>query len=130
MLILADDFGLGEVLLSVLWIFGFVIFFWLLITIFADLFRDHDTSGWAKAFWVIFVILFPFLGILIYLIVRGKGMAARAAAARKHDIEALRTELGTGGASPADELTKLADLKDRGVIDDAEYQRLKSKVTI
>ena len=128
-MILADDFGLGEVLLSVLWIFGFVIFFWLLITIFSDLFRDHETSGWAKAFWVIFVILFPFLGILIYLIVRGKGMAARAQAARKHDIEALRTELGTGGASAADELAKLADLKDRGAISDEEYQRLKSKVT-
>jgi hypothetical protein len=128
MLILADDFGLGEVLLSILWIFGFVIFFWLLISIFADMFRNHDMSGWLKAFWVIFVIIFPFLGILIYLIVYGKGMAQRAAQQRRHDIDALRTELGTAG-SPADELHKLADLKERGAISDDEYQRLKAKVT-
>jgi hypothetical protein len=128
MLILADDFGLGEVLLSILWIFGFVIFFWLLISIFADMFRNHEMSGWAKAFWVVFVILFPFLGILIYLIVHGKGMAQRAQQQRRHDIDALRAELG-GGASPADELAKLADLKERGAISDDEYQRLKTKVT-
>jgi ABC-type transport system involved in cytochrome bd biosynthesis fused ATPase/permease subunit len=127
-MILADDFGLGEVLLSVLYIFGFVIFFWLLITIFADMFRNHEMSGWVKAFWVIFVIVFPFLGILIYLIVHGKDMAKRAAQQRQHDMDALRTELGTAGG-PADELQKLADLKDRGAISDEEYQRLKAKVT-
>jgi uncharacterized membrane protein len=127
MLVLADDFGQGDLLVSVLYIFGFVVWFWLLIMIFSDLFRDHETSGWAKAFWVIFVIIFSFLGILVYLIVRGKGMAQRAAQQRKHDMDALRTELGTG--SPADELSKLADLKDRGAISDEEYQRLKSKVT-
>lgn len=127
MLVLADDFSLGDVLLSILWIFGFVIFFWLLITIFADMFRNHEMSGWLKAFWVVFVIIFPFLGILIYLIVYGKGMAHRAQKQRAHEIDALRTELGSG--SPADELSKLADLKDRGAISDEEYQRLKSKVT-
>ena len=128
MLILADDFGLGEVLLSILWIFGFIIFFWLLISIFADMFRNHEMSGWSKAFWVIFVIIFPFLGILVYLIVHGKGMAERAQRQRRHDLDALRSELGTS-ASPADELAKLADLKERGAISDDEYQRLKAKVT-
>lgn len=126
--VLADDFGQGDLLLSVLYIFGFVIWFWLLIMIFSDLFRDHEASGWVKAFWVIFVIIFSFLGILIYLIVRGKGMAQRAQQARSQEMDALRAELGTSG-SPADELAKLADLKDRGAISDDEYQRLKAKVT-
>ena len=71
------EFGTGQVLWSILWIFMFVVWFWLLISIFGDIFRDKELSGWGKAGWTIFVLLFSFIGILIYLIVRGRGMQER-----------------------------------------------------
>jgi len=128
---LGSDFGSGQVFWSMLWFFLFIIWIWILITVFADIFRSHDLSGWAKALWVIFVIVFPYLGVFVYLIARGNKMSEHAqeavqaqdAAARQYIKEAA----GTGG-SPADELARLADLKDKGVIDDAEFQRLKAKV--
>src|SRR6478752_7945874 len=128
---LASDFGTGQVFWSMLWFFLFIIWIWILITVFADIFRSHDLSGWSKALWVIFVIVFPYLGVFVYLIARGNKMSEHAqeavqaqdAAARQYIKEAA----GTGG-SPADELARLADLKDKGVIDDAEFQRLKAKV--
>jgi len=128
---LGSDFGSGQVFWSMLWFFLFIIWIWILITVFADIFRSHDLSGWAKALWVIFVIVFPYLGVFVYLIARGNKMSEHAqeavqaqdAAARQYIKEAA----GTGG-SPADELARLADLKAKGVIDDAEFQRLKAKV--
>ena len=72
------DFTLGDALLTVLEIFLFVIYFWILITIFSDLFRDHEMSGWGKAAWVLFIFFVPFLGMLVYLIARGQGMRERA----------------------------------------------------
>jgi type VI protein secretion system component VasK len=128
---LGSDFGSGQVFWSMLWFFLFIIWIWILITVFADIFRSHDLSGWSKALWVIFVIVFPYLGVFVYLIARGNKMSEHAqeavqaqdAAARQYIKEAA----GTGG-SPADELARLADLKDKGVIDDAEFQRLKAKV--
>ena len=75
---LASDFGTGQVFLSMLWFFLFFIWIWLLIVVFSDLFRSHDLSGWAKAFWVIGIIILPYLGVLIYLIVRGHKMAEHA----------------------------------------------------
>ena len=106
---------------------------WLLIVVFSDIFRSHDLGGFAKAIWVIGIIIFPYLGVFIYLIARGHKMqehameAAKAqdAAARAYIQDAVST--GGSGGSTADELTRLADLKDRGVIDDAEFQRLKAK---
>jgi hypothetical protein len=128
---LADDFGSGQVLWSLLWFFLFFIWIWLLITVFADIFRSRDLSGWAKALWTIFVIFLPYLGVFVYLIARGHKMHEHAMqAARAQDAAAreyIRDAAGTAG-SPADELARLADLKDRGVIDDAEFQRLKAKV--
>jgi len=111
-------------------IFLWVLWLWVLFYIFVDIFRSHDLSGWAKALWVIFVIVFPYLGVFVYLIARGNKMSEHAqeavqaqdAAARQYIKEAA----GTGG-SPADELARLADLKAKGVIDDAEFQRLKAK---
>ena len=122
------DVNFGELLLLVFEIFIFMMWFWILFVIITDLFRDHEVSGWWKAVWVLFLVFVPFITGLIYLIARGQGMAKRAAAARQQELDTLRAELGTSG-SPADELHKLADLKDRGAISDEEYQRLKSKVT-
>jgi Short C-terminal domain/Phospholipase_D-nuclease N-terminal len=129
--IVAADFGTGEVFLSMLWFFLFFIWIWLLITVFADIFRSRDMSGWAKALWVILVIVFPYLGVFVYLIARGHKMHEHAVeTARAQDAAArdyIRSAAGSA-ASPADELARLADLRDRGVIDDAEFQRAKAKV--
>jgi hypothetical protein len=129
---LAAEFGTGQVFWSMLWFFLFFIWIWILITVFADLFRSHDLSGWAKAAWAIFVILLPYLGVFVYLIARGHKMHEHAA----HDAQAaqaafdaqVRAAAGTGGTSAADQLAKLADLKANGSIDDAEFQRLKAQV--
>jgi hypothetical protein len=128
---LGAEWGSGQVLWSMLWFFLFFIWIWILITVFADIFRSHDLSGWAKALWVIFVIVVPYLGVFVYLIARGHKMSEHAMqAAKEQDAAAkqyIRDAAGTS-ASPADELARLADLKDKGVIDDAEFQRLKAKV--
>jgi len=128
--ILADDFGTGQVFWSILWFTLFFIWIWLLIVVFADIFRSHDLGGWAKAFWVIGIIIFPYLGVFIYLIARGHKMQEHAVQDAKAQDAAARAYIqdavGSGG-STADELARLADLKDKGVIDDAEFQRLKAK---
>jgi len=124
------EFTLGDALLTVLEIFVFVIYFWILITIFGDLFRDHQLSGWAKAGWVVVIFLVPFLGMLIYLIARGEGMRERAvkeqADMRRHMDAYIRDT--AGGSSPVDELHKLSELKDKGAISDAEFERAKAKL--
>jgi len=124
--VLADaEPGVGEFLLWLVWIFLFVIWFWLLITIFADLFRRHDISGWVKALWIIFVIVLPFLGILIYLITQSHGIAERDVKQAQAEQEQLRQIVGT---SSADELVKLDQLKASGSITDDEYQKMRAKV--
>jgi len=128
---LASEFGTGQVFWSMLWFFLFFIWLWLLITVFSDIFRSHDMGVFAKAIWVIFVILLPYLGVFVYLIARGHKMQEHAMQAAKANDEAMRAYVrdaaGTG-ASPAEELSRLNDLKSQGVIDDAEFQRLKAKV--
>jgi hypothetical protein len=123
------DFTLGDALLTVLEIFLLVVWFWILIAILGDLFRDHELSGWWKAVWVFFLIFVPFLTALIYLIVRGQGMRERSikeqADARKHFDSYVRE---TAGTSPVDELHKLSELKDKGAISDAEYETMKAKI--
>lgn len=126
---LGTDWGVGQVLLSVIWIALFVIWIMLLLNVFADLFRSHDLSGPGKALWLVFIIVFPYLGVLAYLIIRGHKMSEHALAAAQQHEAALQTYIrDTAGTSPADELEKLAALKDRGVIDDAEFQHLKAKI--
>ena len=123
------DFGLGEALLTVLSIFFFVIWIWILITILTDLFRDHEVSGVAKAVWVFFLVFLPFLTGLIYLIARGGGMRERALAAERESKQQVDTYIReTAGTSPADELAKLADLKAKGTITDDEFERMKAKL--
>jgi hypothetical protein len=129
---LASDFGTGQVFLSLLWFFLFFIWIWLLISVFGDIFRSHDLSGFAKALWVIGIIVFPYLGVFVYLLARGGKMHEHALAAAQANDAALRQYIreaaGGGGANPIDELNRLADLKTRGVIDDAEFDRLKAKI--
>jgi hypothetical protein len=124
------DIHFGEALLLALQVFFFVAWIWILITILNDLFRDHELSGRAKAAWVLFLVLIPFLASLIYLIVRGGGMRDRAikaqADAKKHFDEYLRQQ--AHAASPADELHKLSELKDKGDLSQEEFQRAKAKL--
>jgi hypothetical protein len=119
----------GSVFLWLLEFFMFVIWFWLLITIFGDLFRDHELSGGVKAFWVLFVVIVPFIGILIYLISRGGGMAARAAKSQE-DAKAQFDQYVRSVSpdqSPADQIASAKALLDSGAIDQAEFDRLKAK---
>jgi Phospholipase_D-nuclease N-terminal len=111
--------------LAVLYIFGWVILFWLVITIFADVVRRHDISGWVKAFWVMFVIVFPFLGVLVYLISQHAGMAQRSMRQAEQARDELRHAVGF---SVADELDKLDRMKSEGRITDDEYQRVRARL--
>ena len=127
---LLAEFGTGQVFWSMLWFFLFFIWIWLLISLFGDIFRSKDLSGWGKALWTIFIIILPFLGVLVYLIVRGNSMQERAlqdAANRESEFRGYVQSVATTGGGAADELAKLADLRDKGVISDAEFQAAKAK---
>lgn len=123
------DVSLGELLLLTLEIFFFVIWIWILITILTDLFRDHELSGWWKAVWVLFLVFIPFLTALIYLIARGSGMRDRTikaqADAKKHFDEYVQQQ---AHSTPADELHKLNDLKEKGALSQAEFDQAKAKL--
>jgi hypothetical protein len=122
------EYSFGHGLLTVLAFFFLVIWVWLFITIVMDLFRDRDLSGWWKAVWVFVLIVLPWLGALIYLIFRGGGMRDRAIEQQRELQQATDQYIRAAAASPADELSKLQDLRAGGVIDDAEFQRLKAKI--
>jgi hypothetical protein len=121
--------GTGQVLLDMLWFFLLVVEIWLMITIFVDVFRRHDMRGWLKAFWVLTVIIVPLLGILLYLILYGNEMKVHAQQAAQDQQEAFRAYVKqVSGSSPADELTRLADLRTKGVITDDEFEHLKARI--
>jgi phosphoglycerol transferase MdoB-like AlkP superfamily enzyme len=129
-MLLADDFGSGQVFVDLLMFFLFVIWIWLLIVVFSDLFRSHDLSGWAKAAWVIGIIILPYLGLLVYLIARGNKMAQhvqQAAAAQDAAAKAYIQQAAGTTPSAADEIQRLADLKVQGVISDEEFETAKAK---
>jgi len=129
---LLAEFGTGQVFWSMLWFFLFFIWIWMLITVFSDIFRSPDLSGWGKALWSIFVIVVPYLGVFVYLIARGHKMSEHAVAdaqARDAQMQAyVRDAATSGGAGSAEELSRLADLRDRGVLDEAEFQQAKAKL--
>ena len=112
-------------LMNMIAIFAFVVWFWLLVIIYGDLFRRHDISGWGKALWVIALVLFSYLSILAYLITQGRGMAERNAQQAQQAREELRSVVGY---SVADEITKLEQLKKSGSITDDEFKRLRAKL--
>jgi hypothetical protein len=112
-----------EIVLMVVWI-------WLAITVFFDIFRSHDMGGGAKALWVIFIIILPYIGILVYLIARGGKMHERAdaAAARQQKAFNAYVHQTAGTSSGADELAKLADLREKGVLTPEEFEAQKAKI--
>ena len=124
------DISFGELLLVVVEIFLFVVWIWILFTIITDLFRDHELSGWWKAVWILFLVFIPFLTALVYLIARGGGMRERQIKAetdaKKHFDEYVRTQAHS--STPADELHKLNDLKEKGALSDAEFEQAKAKL--
>jgi hypothetical protein len=126
---LGYTYPLLDLFWTMLWFFCFFIYIWLLIRIFSDIFRSHDMGGWAKAGWIVFIIFLPFLGILVYLIARGKKMAEHQmqdAAQAQQDFKAYVQDAAGGGT--ADELSKLAGLRDSGVLTEAEFQAQKAKI--
>jgi len=134
MLAATYQYPILDFFLTMLYFFLFIIWIWLLITVFVDVFRSHDMGGGAKALWCIFVIILPFLGVFVYLIARGGKMHERAAAEAAQQQKAFDAYVKqTAGATAsgdgvADQLSKLADLKAKGVITDAEFEAQKSKV--
>ena len=131
MLAASYQYPILDFFLTMLYFFLFIIWIWLLIMVFMDIFRSPDMGGFAKALWVIFVIVLPFLGVFVYLIARGGKMhehaTKEAAEQQKQFDEYVRQAAGTAGSS-ADQLAKLADLKSQGVITDAEFEAQKSKI--
>jgi hypothetical protein len=125
MFFLQEGFTYRNFLMDVLAIFVFVVWFWLLIIVFSDLFRRHDISGWIKAIWVIAVIVFPYIAILAYLIFQGRGMAERNVQQTQKAREELRRVVGF---SVADEIQKLDGLKKAGSISDAEFVTLRARL--
>ena len=118
-------FSFSNFLVDVFAVFVFVVWFWLLISVFMDLFRRHDISGWAKAIWVIALIVFPYLGVFAYLITQSRGMAERG----NQQVQRARDELRqVVGFSAADEIEKLTKLKASGSITSEEFARLRAKL--
>jgi Short C-terminal domain/Phospholipase_D-nuclease N-terminal len=120
--------------LNVFWtiieVFLWILWFWILIYVFIDIFRSRDLSGWAKALWFIFVLFIPLIGVLVYLIARGDKMHQHAVQEAQQQDQAFRAYVqdAAGSGNTADQLAKLADLRDRGVITPEEFEREKAKV--
>ena len=129
---LASSYPVLDAFLTMLYFFLFIIWIWLLIMVFMDVFRSHDIGGLAKALWVIFIIVLPFLGVFVYLIARGGKMHERAADQAAQQQKAfdqyVKQAAGTPGETSADQLHKLADLKTQGVLTDAEFEAQKAKI--
>jgi len=127
---LLAEFGTGQVFWSMLWFFMFFIWIWLLIVVFGDIFRSPDLGGWAKAIWSLFIIFLPYLGVFVYLIARGGKMhehAAQAAAAQETAMRQYVQQVTSDTGSGAAEVAKLADLREKGVISEAEFQAAKAR---
>jgi len=127
--VLVADYSFLDVLWWMIAFFAFVIWFWLLITVFGDIFRRHDTGGFAKTLWIIFIIILPFLGVFIYLIANHAGMAERnmrsMQAAQAQQAEYIKSVASSGGA--AEEIEKGKKLLDSGAITQAEFDAMKAK---
>ena len=123
------DVNFGDLLLLVVEVFLFVAWIWILVAIIGDLFRDHEMSGWAKGIWIIFLVFIPFLSALVYLVARGDGMRDRAIKAqtdaKAHFDEYVREQAAT---SPAEELHKLNELREKGALTTEEFDAAKARL--
>ncbi|GAB3787631.1 SHOCT domain-containing protein [Nocardioides ungokensis] len=124
------EFGTAQVFWSLLWFFLWVIWFWLLIVVFSDIFRSRDLSGWGKALWTIFVVVLPYLGVLVYVIARGHKMSEHAAQQAQAQDAQMRqyVQSVTGSSNVSDEIQRLHDLQEQGAITPEEYQQAKAKL--
>lgn len=126
----ASSYPLLDIFLSMLYFFAFFVWIYLVITVFIDIFRSHDIGGLAKALWIVFIIVLPLIGVLIYLIARGHGMAERsvkeAQAQQKAFDQYVRETAGTGSA--ADQLATLSKLHDDGKLSDDDFAKAKAKI--
>jgi len=129
--LLAYDYPLLSVVITMMWFFLFFLWIWIAITVLVDVFRSHDMSGFAKALWLIFIVVVPFLGVLVYLLARGHKMQEHQAASAKASQEqfsAYVKETAGVGESSAEQLTKLAALHDGGKLSDDEFASQKAKI--
>jgi hypothetical protein len=136
----ASNYPVLDLFWTIIEFFLWVIWIWILIMIFIDIFRSHDLSGWAKALWFLFVLFIPLIGVLVYLIARGGSMHERQVRQAQRDADAFYSSYGRhaaapasdggdgGGGSTADQLAKLADLRDRGVLTQEEFDKEKAKI--
>jgi hypothetical protein len=124
------SYPLLDAFLTMFWLFIWILWIFLLFRIIMDIFRSHDLGGWGKAGWLAFVILLPFLGVFVYLIARGHRMTEHEVSDAQQQEQAFRSYVRdtADGNGQADQLSKLADLRDRGVITDAEFQQGKAKI--
>jgi len=127
------NYPLLDVFWTMLEFFLWIMWFFVLFRVIGDIFRNHESNGWNKALWLILVLFLPFLGVLIYVIVHGNDMGRRSMARAEEQQRALqdyfqKTAGPGGGGSSADELAKLAELKEKGVLNEAEYQQAKAKI--
>jgi len=125
--VVLSNYNFASFLWDMLLIFAFVIWFWLLITVFADIFRRHDTSGFSKALWIIFVIILPYLGVLIYLIAEHQGMADRNIKQAQAQQQQMDQYVRSVAGGSADEIAKAKQLLDSGTITQAEFDAIKAK---
>jgi hypothetical protein len=127
----ALEIGTGDIFWSMLWFFLFFIWVTLLFTVFADIFRSDDLSGWGKTFWIVFVVVLPYLGVFVYLIARGHRMSEHAARQAQAQDAAMRSYVqSVAGSSPsaADEIARLAELQANGTITPQEFNQAKAKI--
>jgi Short C-terminal domain/Phospholipase_D-nuclease N-terminal len=127
--IVAADYPFLNIFWTIIIVFAWVAWFWVLIMIISDLFSRHDIGGWGKALWMLFVIIVPFLGVFIYLIAQGKGMGERRMAQVQESQQQFDTYVRqvASEVSPADQIAKAKELLDAGTIDQAEFDRLKAQ---
>jgi hypothetical protein len=121
------EWQVGQVFWSMLWFTLFFLWIWVVVMVFADIFRSHDLGGFAKALWTLFVIFVPALGVLVYLIARGHKIGEHRAQEFERADAQMQAYIRSTTATPSTDLATLADLRDRGVIDDAEFEALKQR---